>query len=113
MKTWAFILAGALLGYIALLAWRGGFLIATGDPTLIVFGAAIAVFPVLGLWFLWRELRFGFTMQAMGRALTENPDVVGGWQEHYRSALEWDAVRERRKAREAMREAARLFRETG
>jgi hypothetical protein len=112
MKIWAFILAGATFGYIALLAWRGAFLIATGDPVLIAFGAAIGVFPLLGLWFLWRELRFGFIMQAMGRAFIADPDVVGGWQEHYRTALEFDALRERRKAREAMREAARLFRST-
>jgi hypothetical protein len=109
MKIWAFILAGATLGYIILLVWRGGFLIATGEPTLIAFGAAIAVFPLLGLWFLWRELKFGFIMQSMGRAFASDPDGPGEWKQWYVSALEFDAARERRRARNAMREAARLF----
>lgn len=110
MKIWAFVLAAATLGYIVLLLWRGTFLIATGDPVLIAFGAAIAVFPLLGLWFLWRELRLGFTMQAMGRKLTTGEAGDAPWVPWYEQAVALDADRERRKARNAMREAVRLFR---
>jgi hypothetical protein len=117
MKVWAWILAAATLGYLVLLAWRGGFLIRSGDPMLIVFGLAIAVFPLLGLWFLWRELRFGYVMQAMGRQLAQEGGLAGqdtvqadsDWRDWYRLALHHDQARDRRKARAAMREAARLY----
>ncbi len=63
------LLAAAVAVYAGFALWRGGYLLLTGDPVLIIFGLAIIVLPVLGAWVLYRELRFGWTMQAMGRQL--------------------------------------------
>jgi hypothetical protein len=63
------LLAAAVAIYAGFALWRGWFLLLTGDPALIVFGIAIAVLPVLGAWMLYRELKFGWQMQAMGRQL--------------------------------------------
>lgn len=63
------LLAAAVAIYAGFALWRGWFLIQTGDPAMILFGLAIAVLPILGAWMLYRELRFGWAMQAMGRKL--------------------------------------------
>jgi hypothetical protein len=139
--VWAGILAAVTVVYVGFVAWRGWFLLGTGDPILVVFGLAIAVLPILGIWFLWRELRFGFAMQRMGRALASEgglpkddlPRTAAGrtelaaaderfvsaqqdavqrpedWRVWYRLAIAYDDARDRRRAREAMREAIRLF----
>jgi hypothetical protein len=139
--VWAGILAAVTVVYIGFVAWRGWFLLGTGDPILVIFGLAIAVLPVLGIWFLWRELRFGFAMQRMGRTLADEgglpqddlPRTPAGraelaaadeqfafaqqeamdrpddWRAWYRLAIAYDDARDRRRAREAMREAVRLF----
>lgn len=70
------LLAGAVAVYAGFALWRGWFLVLTGDPMLIVFGLAIAVLPVLGAWMLYRELRFGWAMQAMGRQLAAEGGLI-------------------------------------
>lgn len=143
MRTavWAWLLAAVTAIYAGFVAWRGWFLIDSQDPVLILLGLAIAVLPVLGMWLLWRELRFGFAMQRLGRALAAEgglpvddlprsasgridlaaadarfdeaerdvTDRPGDWRAWYRLAIAYDDARDRRRAREAMREAVRLF----
>lgn len=143
MRTavWAWLLAAVTAVYVGFVAWRGWFLLGTGDPILVIFGLAIAVMPVLGVWFLWRELRFGFAMQRLGRALADEgglpqddlPRTPSGraqlpaaderfeaakrdatehpedWRAWYRLGIAYDDARDRRRAREAMRQAVRLF----
>jgi tetratricopeptide (TPR) repeat protein len=74
-RVWAWILAAATLAYAGIAFWRGWFLLGSQDPTLIAFGIAIIALPILGVWVLWRELRFGFGMQRMGRALREQGEL--------------------------------------
>ena len=70
------LLAAAVAIYAGFALWRGWFLLLTGDPVLIVFGVAIAVLPVLGAWMLYRELKFGWQMQAMGRQLASEGGLL-------------------------------------
>jgi len=112
------------------------------DPLPIVqgMGWALIVFPLLGIWALVVELRFGFRAEALARRLEaegglpddELPSRVSGrverdaadaifqryalamqqhpesWAHWFRLALAYDASRDRRRARWAMREAMRL-----
>lgn len=114
------------------------------EPVVIVqaMGWALIVFPLVGLWALVVELRFGFRAEALARRLEaegglpedELPARVSGrvereaadtifaryarevqqhpdsWQHWFRLALAYDAGRDRRRARWAMREAMRIER---
>lgn len=140
---WAVFGMAALLG-LYLIVVLGYALRLIGDPLPIVqaMGWALIVFPLLGLWALVVELRFGFRAQALARRLEaegglpddELPARVSGrvereaadaifaryaaevqqhpesWQHWFRLALAYDASRDRRRARWAMREAMRLER---
>ncbi|GHJ36402.1 hypothetical protein [Streptomyces sp. TS71-3] len=52
------ITAAALIGYLVLAGSRGVLLLRHGTPLTVVFGAAVLVLPMLGLWFLWQNTRF-------------------------------------------------------
>jgi hypothetical protein len=105
-----------------------------------LFAVAIVIIPGLGLYLIAREIRFGFTMQEMGRELARTgqlpaddlPKEDSGrsvlaaadarfeaiaqshdpddWVMCYLLALAYDESRDRKAARASMREAARLFR---
>jgi hypothetical protein len=65
----AFVLAIAAAFYAVFVLWRAWSLFESGDPIAIALGAVIIVIPILGLWMIYREVKFGFGMQAMGRSL--------------------------------------------
>lgn len=65
----AWILSIATLIYMAFALWRAWLLVATGDPIAVGLGIAIVVVPLIGVYLLWREIRFGYGMQRMGREL--------------------------------------------
>lgn len=65
----ALVLVGATAVYLVFALWRAWLFIASADPVAIVLGIAVVVIPLIGVWLLWRELRFGFGMQRMGRQL--------------------------------------------
>lgn len=65
----AFVLAIAAAIYAVFVLWRAWSLFESGDPIAIALGAVIIVIPILGLWMIYREVKFGFGMQAMGRSL--------------------------------------------
>ncbi len=69
IRVMAFILAIAAGIYAVFVFWRAWALFESGDPVAIALGLAIIVIPILGVWMLYREVKFGFGMQAMGRAL--------------------------------------------
>jgi hypothetical protein len=70
-RTVSWILAAAVAVYIVFAGLRAWALIVTGDPALILFGVSVIVIPLIGVWVLWRELRFGMHTQQLGRRLGE------------------------------------------
>jgi len=68
-RTVAWILAAAVAVYLVFTAARAWVLIASGDPVPVLLGLAVIVIPLIGAWMLWRELRFGFRTQELGREL--------------------------------------------
>lgn len=65
----AWLMATAVVIYMAFALWRAWLLIQTGQPMAIALALAIVLIPAVGAWLLWRELAFGFRMQLMGRTL--------------------------------------------
>lgn len=50
-------------------------MVRSGNLTGIAMGIAVLAFPLLGLWAIYRELRFGLKVEAMGKQL----DAAGEW----------------------------------
>ena len=63
------LLVIALAAYCALVGYRGVFLL--GEPSFIlkVLGAAVLALPLVGLWLVGAEIRFGFATQRLARRL--------------------------------------------
>lgn len=74
-RRWAWVITGALIAYLLLAGWRGIVLIASGSPTAIALGVAVIIIPVIGAWLVWREIDFGYAMQAMGAELAGRGDL--------------------------------------
>lgn len=132
------LLVGALLILTALFCWglgwiAWGFVQAGGG---IGWGLALAVVILLALsiWVTWREVLFGLAAARLGRAFAGSAEESAAnagersareefdaarevasedgerWQAWYRLGLAYDAVRDRRHAREAVRQAISLER---
>lgn len=71
----AAVLVAVLLVYLALAGYRGVLLVASGDPLQVVLGVGVLLLPVVGVWVVWREVRFGFATQRLARDL----DAAGRW----------------------------------
>ncbi len=128
------LLIAALAVYFALIGYRGVYLLGRSDLTLKVLGAAVLVLPLIGVWVVAAEIRFGLATERLGRQLGGPPDpplprTPGGridraaadarfevrraeveaqpedWQRWYRLALAYDDAGDRRRARAAMRTA--------
>jgi hypothetical protein len=72
MKTTRTIIGVALMSallalYIVFAAYQAGLLVASGQPLTLLFGLALFVAPLIGIWSLVRELVFG---RQAGRLLT-------------------------------------------
>jgi len=61
----ALFMALLLVLYIVLAGQRAFLLLGSGSVWGIVGGCALIVFPLLALWALWRELRFGWKTQQL------------------------------------------------
>lgn len=139
-KFWVVIFTLICVIYFVFAVDRARLLVQEGNPILTLFAIAIVIVPGLGLYLIAREIRFGFTMQQMGRELAESgqlpPDNLpkeesgrstleaadarfesiaeahdpDSWVKCYLLALAYDESRDRKAARASMREAARLFR---
>ena len=119
-RRWAWLLVVAVVVYFLLAGTRGWALLTSGDTAGVFLGAAVLVLPVIGAWVVWREVAFGYAMQAMGADLAACGDLPiddfartveadpHDWRGWYRFGLAQDAARDRRRARAAMREALRL-----
>jgi hypothetical protein len=141
-KIWVAVFTLICVIYFLFALDRARLLIQEGNLVLTLFAVAIVIIPGLGLYLIAREIRFGFTMQEMGRELARTgqlpaddlPKEDSGrsvlaaadarfeaiaqshdpddWVMCYLLALAYDESRDRKAARASMREAARLFRST-
>ncbi len=141
-KIWVAIFTLICVLYFVFAIDRARLLIQEGNPVLTLFAVAVVIVPGLGLYLIFREIRFGFAMQKMGRELAQSgllptddlPKEESGrsvlaaadarfesiaeshdpsdWVKCYLLALAYDESRDRKAARASMREAARLFRST-
>ncbi|GCD96358.1 hypothetical protein [Embleya hyalina] len=68
-RVTALVLIAVLVFYVFLVGSRGMIAIRDGEPVTIVLGLAILLVPVVGAWYIWREVRFGFAMQRLAREL--------------------------------------------
>lgn len=68
-RTVAFVLAAVTVAYLVIIAGKAWALITSGDATAVVLGLSALVLPVIGLWLVWREVRFGLRAAELGRAL--------------------------------------------
>jgi hypothetical protein len=64
-----FALAALLVFYFVLVGSRGVLLIQQGTPVTVVFGLAVLVLPVIGVWFLWHTTRFARSAGRLAREL--------------------------------------------
>jgi Flp pilus assembly protein TadD len=67
----------ALSAYLALIGYRGIYLLGQPAITLKVLGAAVLVFPLVGVWVVVAEVRFGRATARLARVLDaegEPPD---------------------------------------
>jgi hypothetical protein len=81
-RTTAFLLGAVLVFYLAGCVWRGVLALesAARDHSAAagVLGACVLAFGVIGAWFLWREIQFGFATERLARALDEDESPGGG-----------------------------------
>lgn len=70
-------MALCLVLYIVVVGQRAIIMLMAGDPIAIAIGAALLVMPLIGAWALYREMRFGFAADRLGRTL----DAEGGMPE--------------------------------
>ena len=139
-KIWVGVFTLVCVIYFVFALDRARLLVQENNAILTLFAIAIVIVPGLGLYLIAREIRFGFTMQEMGRELARAgqlpaddlpkedsgrsvlaaadarfesvaaSDDPDDWVKCYLLALAYDESRDRKAARASMREAARLFR---
>lgn len=64
-----FVMAALLVVYFVLVGSRGVLLIEQGTAVTIVFGVAVLVLPLVGVWFLWHTTRFARQAGGLAREL--------------------------------------------
>lgn len=60
-----------LLLYLVAVGWRGVVLLRSGSPVGLLLGLALLALPVVAMWAVVRELRFGVATEILGEELAE------------------------------------------
>jgi hypothetical protein len=68
-RRWAALAFAVLVLYLVAIGWRGVVLIRVGGVVPVLLGLALLALPLVGLWAVVREWRFGRMTQAMARDL--------------------------------------------
>src|ERR1700761_4154547 len=63
------VLVLALAAYFVLIGYRGLYLVGQSRLDLKVLGIAVLVLPLVGIWVVVAEIRFGFATQRLGGEL--------------------------------------------
>jgi cytochrome c-type biogenesis protein CcmH/NrfG len=66
------LLVAALLFYMGLIVSTGVFLVRQHGLVLPLYGAAVIVLPLVGLWLVWQEVRFGAATARLARQLPDD-----------------------------------------
>ena len=126
------IFMSALLAlYIAFAAYQAALLVLSGEPFTLLYGVALFVAPIIGIWSLFRELKFGrdaqrlFTHYLAERGEPQLPvinrrdlaaveevvatPVPATWQDALVLGLTLDTVSRRREGRAMVRQAIKLW----
>ncbi|MHC8497260.1 MAG: hypothetical protein ACYYNF_09790, partial [Actinomycetes bacterium] len=74
-RVWVVVLVGAVGAYIVLAGVRGWAFLDSGTLVGAALGVAVLIIPALGVWLVWREVRFGRQLQTIGRTLAEIGDL--------------------------------------
>jgi hypothetical protein len=81
-RTVAFLLGALLVFYLVGCVWRGVLALESAfrDDSLTAgaLGVAVLAFGVIGTWFLYREIQFGFATERLAKALDEDDTPGGG-----------------------------------
>jgi Flp pilus assembly protein TadD len=128
------LLVVALAVYFAVIGYRGVYLLGQDEARLQVLGVAVLVLPLIGVWVVVAEVRFGRATERLAARLDRADDpplprTSGGridrtaadtrfaerraeveaapddWQRWFRLAVAYDEAGDRRRARSAMRTA--------
>jgi hypothetical protein len=67
------LLLVALALYFLLIGYRGVYLLGQDRVALKVFGVAVLVLPLVGVWVVVAEIRFGLATERLARRLDEPP----------------------------------------
>lgn len=65
----AVLLVLALGVYLVVVADRGWVLLTSGKPVLVGLGIGVLILPLIGLWVVWKEMRFGQAAERLAREL--------------------------------------------
>jgi hypothetical protein len=65
------VLVLALAAYVALIGYRGVYLLDRPSASLKVLGVAVLVLPLVGIWVVVAELRFGVATQRLAHRLAD------------------------------------------
>lgn len=135
------LMAVLLLLYLVLVATLAVRLVAVDSGISRALGIALFVLPLIGLWALIVEIRFGLSSQRLTGIVRREGDLPGdslplrpsgrpvrsaaeaefpryreaveadpgSWRAWFRLGLSYDACGDRRRARQAIRRAIRLF----
>jgi hypothetical protein len=74
-KVGAAISIALLAVYVFLLSSWGFSMITSGSTVGLIMGILVLSFPLLGLWVIYRELKFGLKAERLGKEL----DAAGEW----------------------------------
>jgi tetratricopeptide (TPR) repeat protein len=65
------LLVAALAAYFALIGYRGIYLLGQDSTALKLLGAAVLVLPLVGIWVVVAEIRFGRATERLGARLDD------------------------------------------
>lgn len=68
-KRWALVVAAAAVAYMGFAIWQAVVFIRSGSIIGAMLGVALLVLPLLGLWLVWREIRFASAVQQLSDEL--------------------------------------------